>query len=44
MMIGSKGKCLGVELSIPQNWYKAGDSIPIKITLLPEGYKKVIPG
>ena len=43
LTIGFRGKCLGVGLSIPQNWYKAGDSIPITITLIPEGYKKVFP-
>jgi len=39
--LGFRGKILGVEASIPQNWYKAGDTIPISLTFTPTGYKKV---
>jgi Arrestin (or S-antigen), C-terminal domain len=41
LTVGFRGKILGVEVSIPRNWYKAGDSIPIKVILTPDGYKKV---
>src|SRR5271154_4308376 len=40
--LGFRGKILGVEASIPKNWYKAGESIPITIQLNPQGYKKVV--
>lgn len=39
--LGFRGKILGVEASIPKNWYKAGERVPITIVLTPSGYKKV---
>lgn len=39
--LGFRGKILGVEASIPKNWYKAGETVPITIVLTPSGYKKV---
>ena len=39
--LGFRGKVLGVEASIPKNWYKAGETIPISLTFTPSGYKKV---
>jgi hypothetical protein len=32
-----------MEASIPKSWYKAGDTIPITLTMTPSGYKKVTP-
>jgi len=40
--LGFRGKILGVEASIPKNWYKAGETIPISLTFTPTGYKKVL--
>ena len=40
-MIGFRGKILTVEASIPKNWYKAGESVPITLKLTSTGYKKV---
>ena len=39
---GFRGKMLGVEASIPKNWWKAGETISITIVLTPTGYKKVL--
>lgn len=41
LTIGFRGKSLTVEASIPQKWFKAGDSIPVKLVLIPNGYKNV---
>lgn len=41
LMIGFRGKILGIEASIPKSWYKAGDTIPITLVFTPTGYKKV---
>jgi len=41
LITGFRGKLLVVEASIPNNWFKAGETIPIKIELTPAGYKKV---
>jgi hypothetical protein len=32
---------LTIEASIPKKWYKAGESVPITLLLIPDGYKKV---
>ena len=39
--LGYRGKTLAVEATIPKNWFKAGESIPITLQLTPQGYKKV---
>jgi hypothetical protein len=39
--LGFRGKVLAVEATIPKNWFKAGESIPITLQLIPQGYKKV---
>jgi hypothetical protein len=41
--VGFRGKILGVEASIPKNWWKSGETIPITLVLTPTGYKKVHP-
>ena len=38
---GFRGKILSVEASIPKDWWKSGEKVPITLVLTPTGYKKV---
>ena len=40
--VGFRGKSLIVDASIPKQWFKAGETVPVTLIFTPNGYKKVL--